>query len=233
MTMPAAVTDFWTKYKKYWPYAAAGVGVLAIILFATMKKKSSFARRNPDLNWHEKRAEQLSGAGDAERMVGARMENNYAIWASKRKSSNPAHNQAKFGRRNPPEERPQSVISEIRKAYSDSSAQTTAYNQRWNKPSKWGERELKFRASKPVKAKHLYEYLKYIGGYNRFSPTRVSRMLGQIDPEAWVWVAREYSVALYVSPTSQANLEAIEKAFTGYANEIHRSGDLGLRLWWD
>jgi hypothetical protein len=129
----------------------------------------------------------------------------------------------KRGRGNPPEERPQSVIREIRKAYSDC----------WSIPSKWGERELEFRASKPVKAKHLYEYLKYIGGYNRFSPTRVSRMLGQIDPEAWVWVARESSVALYVSPTSQANLEAIEKAFKGYADEIDRSGDLGLRLWWD
>jgi hypothetical protein len=260
---------------------------------------------NPNKAWHEKRAEQLSGAGDAERMVGARMENNFAIWAS-----NPSPGywpmdrvmwladqiilpelmewqrgtkfsladvrvivaKHKEGMANTavditirqalkflvqsgdiitmskndtwaiitkptgnPFVRPfnkEGIIREIRKAYSDSSAQTSAYNQRWSIPSKWGDRELKFKASAQVPARELYEYVRYIGGYNRFSPTRVSRMLKQIDPEARVLVGREYSVVLYVAPSSHEKLVAIEQAFKGYADEIHKT-DLGLRLWWD
>lgn len=96
-------------------------------------------------------------------------------------------------------------------------------------------RNLDFKASEslPLSDEVLQASLCIIGEYNNFNPITVINILFDIDPDCKVLIARESSVALYVTP-KQASIDMIKTAGKqALADEIDIEPSGAIRLWWD
>jgi len=145
------------------------------------------------------------------------------------------------------------LLEEIRRAYAEASPQDPMFRYGSQCQGAWYShdpeqvRNLHFLASDPVSASELYNYTKYIGSYNRFRPKIASNKITAVDPAARVWVGREYSVVLYIAPTTSARAAALYTALKDYGDEVgfvkemasggrgdseYQTGDV-LRVWWD
>jgi hypothetical protein len=131
------------------------------------------------------------------------------------------------------------TLEEMRMAYADTGKQRDTY------PG--GARNLGFLSSAPVPAAKLYNYLKYIGQYNEFKPSKATEKIIDADPKSEIWIGREGSVVLYIKPSDDKAGDRLYKGLVKYADEVgfvseapsrsmgepeYKSGSL-LRVWWD
>lgn len=107
-----------------------------------------------------------------------------------------------------------SVYAEVKRAYTEKT------------------RKLQFVASRSVKASGVLAILKAIGQYNQFRPAKVATAINVVDPNAKVYVGRDYSPVLYIKTTSARESRMRSALRAAKADEIgkHRGW---IRAWWD
>lgn len=93
-------------------------------------------------------------------------------------------------------------------------------------------RKLRFVASRLVKASALPDILKAIGKYNAFSPAKVASAINVVDPNAKVYVGRDYSPVLYIKTTLARESRMRSALRAAKADEIGKSRGW-IRAWWD
>lgn len=107
-----------------------------------------------------------------------------------------------------------SVYSEVKRAYTEKT------------------RKLQFVASRSVKASGVLAILKAIGQYNQFRPAKVATAINVVDPNAKVYVGRDYSPVLYIKTTPARESRMRSALRAAKADEIGKRRGW-IRAWWD